>query len=98
VDTKIAAGIESHELREELIEEHLNRSATSLADSLRDLAKLPMVKTTKNAMPEINSEVTVVEGEDNVITLDKQEDQVKEDEGKTPEQLFVDALMGRRKL
>ena len=98
VDTKIAAGIESHELREELIEEHLKRSATSLADSLRDLAKLPMVKSTKNAMPEINSEVTVVEGEDNVITLDKQEDQAEENEVKTPEQLFVDALMGRRKL
>ncbi len=98
VDTKIATGIESHELREELIGEHLTRSATSLADSLRDLAKLPMAKSAKGTMPEINSELTVVEGEDNVYTLDKQEDLVQEDEIKTPEQLFVDALMGRRKL
>lgn len=98
VDTKIATGIESHELREELIGEHLIRSATSLADSLRDLAKLPMAKSVKGTMPEINSELTVIEGEDNVYTLDKQEDLVQEDEVKTPEQLFVDALMGRRKL
>ena len=98
VDTKIATGIESHELREELIGEHLTRSATSLADSLRDLAKLPMAKSVKGTMPEINSELTVIEGEDNVYTLDKQEELVQEDEVKTPEQLFVDALMGRRKL
>jgi len=98
VDTKIATGIESHELREELIGDHLTRSASSLADSLRDLAKLPMVKSAKGTMPEINSELTVIEGEDNVYTLDKQEDIVQEDDTKTPEQLFVDALMGRRKL
>ena len=98
VDTKIATGIESHELREELIGEHLTRSATSLADSLRDLAKLPMAKSAKGTMPEINSQLSVVEGEDNVFTLDKQEDMVEEDQTKTPEQLFVDALMGRRKL
>jgi hypothetical protein len=98
VDTKIATGIESHELREELIGEHLTRSATSLADSLRDLAKLPMAKSVKGTMPEINSQLSVVEGEDNVFTLDKQEDMVEEDQAKTPEQLFVDALMGRRKL
>ena len=98
VDTKIATGIESHELREELIGEHLTRSANSLADSLRDLAKLPMAKSAKGTMPEINSELTVIEGEDNVYTLGKQEDFVQEDEIKTPEQLFVDALMGRRKL
>ena len=98
VDTKIATGIESHELREELIGDHLTRSASSLADSLRDLAKLPMAKSAKGTMPEINSELAVVEGEDNVYTLDKQEDLVQEDDIKTPEQLFVDALMGRRKL
>lgn len=98
VDTKIATGIESHELREELIGEHLTRNATSLADSLRDLAKLPMAKSVKGPMPEINSELTVIEGEDNVYTLDKQEDIIEEDQEKTPEQLFVDALMGRRKL
>jgi len=57
-----------------------------------------MAKSAKGPMPEINSELTVIEGEDNVYTLDKQEDIIEEDQEKTPEQLFVDALMGRRKL
>jgi vacuolar-type H+-ATPase subunit I/STV1 len=98
VDTKIATGVEPSESREDLIEEHTKRSASSLADSLRDLAKMPVAKSSKNTIPEMNSEVAVVEGEDNVITLDKQEieEEVKEDG--SPEQLFVDALMGRRKL
>ena len=98
VDTKIATGVEPGESREDLIEEHTKRSASSLADSLRDLAKMPVAKSSKNTIPEMNSEVAVVEGEDNVITLDKQEieEEVKEDG--SPEQLFVDALMGRRKL
>jgi hypothetical protein len=98
VDTKIATGVEPSESREDLIEEHTKRSASSLADSLRDLARMPVAKSSKNTIPEMNSEVAVVEGEDNVITLDKQEieEEVKEDG--SPEQLFVDALMGRRKL
>ncbi len=98
VDTKIAAGVESEEQREELIEEHLVRSASSLADSLRDLAKMPAVKTSKAPMLEMDSEVEVME-EENTITLDGEaKEEVKEDKVKTPEQLFVDALMGRRKL
>ena len=97
VDAKIAAGVEPQELREELIQDHATRNASSLADSLRDLAKMPVVKTVKNSMLEMTSEVAVVEGEDNVITEDKVEE-VKEEVASVPEQLFVDALMGRRKL
>jgi starvation-inducible DNA-binding protein len=97
VDTKIATGVESHQDREDLIEEHAKRSASSLADSLRDLARMPVVKTSKVAMPEMSSDVNAIEGEDNVFTLDAEE--VKEEEDvRTPEQIFVDALMGRRKL
>lgn len=98
VDTKIAAGIESVESREELIEDHVKRSASSLADSLRDLAKMPAGKSSKNNLPEINSEVKAVEGEDNVLTLDKQETEEEVKEEISTEQVFVDALMGRRKL
>ena len=99
VDAKIAAGVESHEVREELIEEHTSRSASSLADSLRDLAKMPIAKNARNNMLEMDSEIAVIEGEDNVITVDKNnEEEVKEKVTNAPEQLFVDALMGRRKL
>jgi hypothetical protein len=99
VDAKIAAGVESHEVREELIEGHTSRSASSLADSLRDLAKMPTAKNARGNMLEMDSEIAVIEGEGNVITLGKDdEEKVKEKVINTPEQLFVDALMGRRKL
>jgi hypothetical protein len=49
-------------------------------------------------MPEITSETEVVEGEQNVITVDSDVAEEKADPKHTAEQLFVDALMGRRKL
>ena len=99
VDAKIAAGVESHEAREELIEGHTSRSASSLADSLRDLAKMPTAKNARGNMLEMDSEIAVIEGEGNVTTLGKDdEEKIKEKVINTPEQLFVDALMGRRKL
>lgn len=98
VDAKIAVGIESIDNREKAIEEHAPRTASSLADSLRDLARLPLVKQTRTEMPQITSETEVVEGEQNVITVGSEDSEVKTDTKDTAEQLFVDALMGRRKL
>lgn len=98
VDAKIAVGLESAENRESAIEDHRNRSASSLADSLRDLAKMPQHKNAKVEMPEITSETEVVEGEKNAITLDDEGKEEKADEKISVEQLFVDTLMGRRKL
>ena len=99
VDAKIAAGVESHEVREELIEGHTSRSASSLADSLRDLAKMPTAKNARSNMLEMDSEIAVIEGEGNVTTLGKgSEEKMKEKVANASEQLFVDALMGRRKL
>jgi starvation-inducible DNA-binding protein len=98
VDTKIAAGIEGPESREESIVEHVKRTASSLADSLRDLAGLPVAKKAKGTMPEISSEIEAVESEDNVITIDREQEEPKEQVSNVSEQLFVDALMGRRKL
>lgn len=98
VDAKISVGLESAENREGAIEEHKNRSAASLADTLRDLAKMPQQKQTKVEMPEISSETEVVEGEKNAITLGDEEKEEKADDKISIEQLFVDTLMGRRKL
>jgi hypothetical protein len=86
------------ESREESIAEHVKRTASSLADSLRDLAGLPVAKKAKGTMPEISSEIEAVESEDNVITIDREEEEPREQVSNVPEQLFVDALMGRRKL
>lgn len=98
VDAKISAGLESADERETLIEEHASRSATSLADSLRDIAKLPMAKSSRTSSPEIDFEINAVEGENNVVTIDQEEEEVVEQKEFSTEQLFVDALMGRRKL
>lgn len=98
VDAKIATGVESVEMRESLIEEHATRSAASLADSLRDLAKMPAVKSSRSSSPEIDFEINAVEGETNVTTVDSEEVQINEQKDDSPEQLFVDAFMGRRKL
>lgn len=98
VDAKISAGVESADARESLIEDHSNRTASSLADSLRDLAKMPAVKSAKSEMPEMNSETEAVEGESNVLTVDGQIKEHQEEKAPSVEQVFVDALMGRRKL
>jgi starvation-inducible DNA-binding protein len=101
VDTKISLGTESVEDREELIKDHVSRSAGSLADTLRDLAKMPMAKKSTAKL----NETAIVE---NDIVLEQEDNVVVEDEEivatapkakvNTVEELFVDAFMGRRKL
>ena len=101
IDTKIGLGYESVDDREKLIEEHSSRTAASLADSLRDLAKVPAKagKRLSNflGVPEVTSEAEVAE-EVNVLTVDKAETQNPASPVDSFEQVLVDALMGRRKL
>ena len=97
VDTKITLGLESASEREKLVEDHTSRTASSLADSLRDLAKLPEKKTKAFEVPTMESELAVAE-EQNVVTVDDDSNQKEEKTEGSFEQLFVDALMGRRKL
>jgi chemotaxis protein histidine kinase CheA len=97
VDTKIGLGLESAEERENLIESHLKRTASSLADSMRDLAKLPAASNRSVSVPTIESELAI-SNEENVVTLDAEESQKVENKEDAFEKLFVDALMGRRKL
>lgn len=96
VDAKIAAGIEKPENREAAIDDHVTRTASSLADSLKDLAKMPAKKIAGTQIPEINNE-SEGQKEEKVASVDeiKADD---ESEESSAEQIFVDALMGRRKL
>jgi len=104
VDTKIALGIESAEDRDALIEDHMKRTATSLADSLRDMAKLPIVNPAKTKeFVDITVESEVVSNqEQNVLTIDQEaavDEQKEENTAESMlEDLLVDALMGRKKL
>lgn len=98
VDAKITAGVEAAEQRDELIESHLARTASSLADSLRDLAKMPTRKSRHSDAPEIHNESAAVANEENVATIDEDNEVQESKEEVSLEQVFVDALMGRRKL
>lgn len=98
VDTKIGLGFESVDDRDKLISEHAGRTASSLADTLRDLAKTPAVKSKSLSVPEISSESEVTTEESNVVTLDKEDSFKKEATPISFEQILVDTLMGRRKL
>lgn len=98
VDAKISAGVEEADSRDELIESHVTRTAASLADSLRDLAKMPVRKSRSSEMPEFNNESAVASDEDKVTTIDDEGNSVTSKEEVSVEQVFVDALMGRRKL
>jgi hypothetical protein len=103
VDSKIALGHESVDDREKLISDHSERTASSLADSLRDLAKVPAKAGKRVAtffsMPDVTSEAEVTESEDNVVTIDSIANVVDPVEStESFEQVLVDALMGRRKL
>jgi len=104
VDTKIALGIESAEDRDSLIEDHVKRTASSLADSLRDMAKIPAGNVTKaKEFADIAVESEVVSNEEhNVLTIDSEVQASEEKNEDTAESAFenllVDALMGRKKL
>lgn len=103
VDTRIGLGFELSDDREKLIEEYATRTASSLADSLRDLAKTPSkfgkrISEMLN-MPTIASEAEVSVKEENVLTIDMEEEPIKAlDPKESFEQVLVDTLMGRRKL
>ena len=103
VDTRIGLGFELSDDREKLIEEYATRTASSLADSLRDLAKTPSkfgkrISEMLN-MPTIASEAEVSVKEENVLTIDMEDEPIKAlDPRESFEQVLVDTLMGRRKL
>jgi len=98
VDTKVALGLAEAEQREALINEHASRTASSLADSLRDMATMPAAKGKKTVDTiEFDVDTAQVNEEVNVTTLDVEEQESADPEDSF-EQVLVDTLMGRRKL
>lgn len=105
VDAKISVGIEELANRSNAIEEHSERSASSLADSLRDLAKLPPVKkeafTAENLNLNVESAAVDEDGEPS-STLTESEVAEQEVEKVKPEVIFVekmsDILSGKTQL
>ncbi len=92
VDTKISLGIEELDARTSLIEEHATRAASSLADSLRDLAKLPQVQKQVIAAENLNLKVGSVSVEDSDEPSFTEETQVEEKVEAKPGDIFVDKM------
>ena len=98
VDTKIALGVVKHADREETLAEHEDRTPSSLRDALRDLAEMSKLRgATYEQVPTVDGGGLAVEdaNEERAITVDSVEIVEK---ASTPEDVFVDVLMGRRKL
>ena len=94
VDMKMTLGMCEGD-RDELLEEHMNRSASSLADSMRDLAAMKPKIAESAPMPTITEKTAVAE--DKTLT-EGDEGQPTEDETIDPEGFFTDVLMGRRSI
>jgi hypothetical protein len=92
VDTKISLGIEELDSRTSLIEEHATRSASSLADSLRDLAKLPQVQKQVIATENLNLKMDSVSVTDNDEPSFVEEVKVEEKVEEKPNDIFVDKM------
>lgn len=90
VDMKVAVGLVNEEDRKTALEEHVERSASSLADSIRDLATMPRPQVNSTDMPKVTEKTSVTdEGEKVVSESDDDTPQV------TPEERFEDVMVER---
>ncbi len=97
VDAKISLGIVEHDARDLAIEEHSDRAASSLADSLRDLAEMPRAEVKKApANLDVEESSQAVGEEPNVLTAEVEESAPQASAEERAEQLFVDILLGKK--
>lgn len=98
VDAKINVGILEVAFRKDSIEEHAQRTASSLADTLRDLSSMPQkpVKSPDVDKLKIDEASQVVGDEKQVVTIGEEEDSDSSDDPLANlEEKLVDRLMGR---
>ena len=100
VDAKITLGIIESDERADALTEHSTRTASSLADAIRDLEKYPVNKTISNeGMPGLN--VRSVATKDERSSIVEETEEVQEapvDERALFEKTFVDVFMNRSHL
>lgn len=96
VDAKISLGMLEESARAEALEEHIARSASSLADSIVDLSKMGRGFKSDD-IPTVEEQSGAVEDENSsVITEGNDDTEVAENNNIDPESYFVDVFMGRR--
>lgn len=101
VDAKITVGVLESDQRAEALKDHASRSASSLADSLRDLEKYSRnhVKTTSTGNSDFSLDIkAMATGASNANEAFIDEDVQAQGEERTAENILVDVLMGRTKL
>lgn len=102
VDMKIFSGLESHDNRAALVEEHSTRTASSLADAIRDLQKYPSRSVVAEDVAKVfeaqNTAIVSSSDETNVEESDLEEE-VSDNETWEDRAVhtFTDVLMGRAK-
>lgn len=99
VDTKISLGLIEAANRSDAVTEHADRTAASLADSLRDLVAMPpaapkVVKPTEKVEPT----ALAVEGEDDSEIIGAETTQDEASSLTKFENILVEGLLGRRAL
>ncbi len=98
VDAKISRGVEESSVRAELITEHAQRTAASLADSLRDLERYPTTQATHQPTARIVEQSLALGDEKNTEVINESVEVVEQHNPvRTAERVFTDVLMGRIK-
>jgi len=102
VDAKITVGAIEHDQRAEALRDHVSRSASSLADNMRDLEKYSRnyVKNVSIGAPNLELDVkAMATGPSSSINEAFIGEEVQtENVEQTAESILVDVLMGRKKL
>lgn len=101
VEGKISKGVTGGKDRSTLIEEHATRTASSLADALRDLDHIPHVESIETPQMEVRTLATDV-NEAQTKTIDPDSESAATESESAPvltaEALFTDVLMNRIKI
>ncbi len=102
VDRKISVGLAAKSDRASQIEEHSSRTASSLADSLKDLDNYqPQSNVTESDLPTMEVKSFSTGSGDNIIEVDGEKVEESDKEvppAKRAEDAFVEVLMDRKRL
>ena len=97
VDMKISLGLVESEGRMDAVEDHASRSASSLADSIRDLASMPILSNAKTResfddAPQVEESSAPVLQDGEEIVSEDEETVLNAEEGETEEQNVEERL------
>lgn len=100
VDAKIAVGVMESENRSSALEDHAKRTASSLADALRDLGEYSYIAPKKSVI-EIDDKSLASDKDNKFVETVLEKEEKKEiviNDAKKLENIFTDVFMGRKKL